>query len=383
MGPTIILDKSAFQSLSWREHLVLDVHFTENLTPILGLELLADLRKEEPGTRPGDEIAKGLAAKFGGSGPATNIDYRTLCILSLQGETLPSDGRIVVEASHVGRTSDGSLGALIDLSPLNRGILRWSKGHFEEFEREFAAYWGERTKSLEMDSLLEELSYHHVIIPKVETIKELREEVDRLLATATLQDVWLKWLFAQLEVGRVEQKAISARWKGRSHIFLREFAPYAWHCLRVVLSLVGATRHRLIPQRPTNLLDIQYLYYAPFCMVFSSNDRVHKALAPLLLRGDQIFVSGEDLKHDLERIADFREGLSPEEMRYLAFALGSYPPPTVSRVVQEIWRKHCRPWNPRMVNLASSLSKKERDDAIQWVQAMFSEAQLDMPSTSQ
>jgi hypothetical protein len=36
-----------------------------------------------------------------------------------------------------------------------------------------------------------------------------------------------------------------------------------------------------------------------------------------------------------------------------------------------------------MVNLASSLSKKERDDAIQWVQAMFSEAQLDMPSTSQ
>ena len=45
MGPVIILDKSAFQSFSRREHFSLHFHFLENPTPILGMELLADLKK--------------------------------------------------------------------------------------------------------------------------------------------------------------------------------------------------------------------------------------------------------------------------------------------------------------------------------------------------
>jgi len=46
MGPIIILDKSAFQSLSRREHLFLHIHFMENLTPILGMERLGISEKK-------------------------------------------------------------------------------------------------------------------------------------------------------------------------------------------------------------------------------------------------------------------------------------------------------------------------------------------------
>ena len=45
MGPIVILDKSTFQSLSYREHIFLDKYFYENNTPILCMELLGDLSK--------------------------------------------------------------------------------------------------------------------------------------------------------------------------------------------------------------------------------------------------------------------------------------------------------------------------------------------------
>lgn len=45
MGPIIILDKSTCQALSRREHFFLHKYSLENLTPILGMELLGDLAK--------------------------------------------------------------------------------------------------------------------------------------------------------------------------------------------------------------------------------------------------------------------------------------------------------------------------------------------------
>ena len=135
MGPIIILDKSAFQSLSRREHLFLDMHFMENLTPILGLELLSDLRKEEPGSKTAEQKVTELAEKFGGSGPATNVDYQTLCLQSLLANHFPLDGRIIPQASRSVRARDGTRGFIVDLSPLDQAILRWSSGEFEEFER--------------------------------------------------------------------------------------------------------------------------------------------------------------------------------------------------------------------------------------------------------
>ena len=106
MGPTIILDKSAFQALSSREHMFLERCFTQNLTPILAMELLGDLSKEKAGPRGAGEKVKELANKFMGSGPATNIDYRTLCMHSLLGNHIPMRGSIIPQSSRVVRDAE-------------------------------------------------------------------------------------------------------------------------------------------------------------------------------------------------------------------------------------------------------------------------------------
>lgn len=376
MGPIIILDKSAFQSLSAREHIFLDIHFMENLTPILGLEILGDLRKEGQGSRTAEEIVTVLAGKFGGSGPATNVDYRTLCVNSLLGNHFPLDGRIVPQSARVVRSPDGSRGIFIDLSPFNQAILRWSNGQFTEFERELAGHWRQVTRNLDYDSFVEQLNVHHVILPHVANVSELRHHIDALLDIAALQNVWLTWLLGQLSVPADYERAIMARWKASGH-YLQEFAPYAWHCVRVLLMLIGATRHQLISWNPTNLLDIQYLYYLPFCMVFASEDRVHQALVPILLRENQSFVTGSDLKADLHRIVDFRDALSEKQNHYLGYGLGSYPPPARDSVIHELWKMHCRPWRPGRGNQASNLPDEEKRKAIAWAREMFQEIEGD------
>lgn len=377
MGPIIILDKSAFQSLCRREHLFLHIHFMENLTPILGLELLGDLRKDGQGSKTAEEKVTELAEKFGGSGPTTNVDYRTLCLNSLLGRHPPLDGRIIPQGGRSVRGRDGGRGFIVDLSPLNQAILRWADSQFEDFEREFAGHWREVTRNLDVESFIDQLNAHHIILPKADSLAELRQYVDALLSSTAIQDVWLTWLLDQLSVSTDYQGAIWARWRTRSPFFLQEFSPYAWHCLRVLLMLVAATRHQLVPWNPTNLLDIQYLYYVPFCMVFASDDRLHQTLAPLLLREDQSFVAGKGLKADLCRLADYREALSERQRQLLGYALGSYPPPARGSVACELWKKHMRPWRPGMGNLASRLSDAERGEATRWVCEMFREVEGD------
>jgi hypothetical protein len=50
-----------------------------------------------------------------------------------------------------------------------------------------------------------------------------------------------------------------------------EFAPYAASVLRLFLTFVCGLARGFIGPRPTNYIDLQYLYYSPFCMVFVSN----------------------------------------------------------------------------------------------------------------
>ena len=377
MGPIIILDKSTFQSLSKQEHFFLHMHFMENLTSILGMELLGDLRKEAPGSISAEEKVSELAEKFGGSGPVTNVDYRTLCMNSLLGNHFPLVGSIIPQSARTVHDPEGGQGMVIDLSPLNHAILRWQDGKFEEFEQEFAGYWRKVTQNLDLDSFRDQLNAHHVILPKVTDLDELRQTVDTLLATAAYQDIWLSWLLDQLSLPQHSETMILMRWRARTSALMKDFSPYSNHCLRALLMLLVGTRHKLLRWQPTNLIDVQYLYYLPFCMVFASNDRLHCDLAPLLIRNDQSFAHGGELKADLNRIEEFEKSLNDLERKKLAYALGSYPLPKKDSVVHKLWKKHMRPWRPGRGRLMTSLSDTECEEAVHWVKQMYREVEGD------
>jgi hypothetical protein len=63
-----------------------------------------------------------------------------------------------------------------------------------------------------------------------------------------------------------------------------DLAPYAAHVMTVDLFFNLTVGSDLIGrERPSNKVDLAYLYYLPFCMLFVSNDRLHERYAPCFL----------------------------------------------------------------------------------------------------
>ena len=80
--------------------------------------------------------------------------------------------------------------------------------------------------------------------------------------------------------------------------------PYTYHYLVVNAFLnIGIPnqriREQLRPKADDNLSDLIYLYYLPFCNVFASSDKFHRAVVPQFLTDQQDFIWGVDLKNNI------------------------------------------------------------------------------------
>jgi len=98
------------------------------------------------------------------------------------------------------------------------------------------------------------------------------------------------------------------------------------HVMTVDLSSVCLRSRFDRRERPSNKIDIAYLYYLPFCMVFTSRDKLHQKPAPLFLDDDQVFVHGDDLKVDLAKLDAHYSLLSDEEKLRGVMSFAHYPP---------------------------------------------------------
>ncbi len=137
-----------------------------------------------------------------------------------------------------------------------------------------------------------------------------------------------------------------ARWKLSDRKTLALFAPYAAHCLRVETMFLVGMAHNMknFGTKPSNLIDLQYLFYAPFCMIFSSNDKLLIDLAPLILRANQSFVTLQELKASLDTVAQRRkesEAAGQEDANPVE--------PDDQSLIQALWKKHVGKFRPQAV----------------------------------
>lgn len=372
----IILDKSTFQSLAYYETITLSRHFKQNLTPILALEVLGDLAKEPRGEKTPEDKLTELSKKFGGSGPTVNMNYRDACINSLLGNKIPMTGQIIIDYGQPVKDSEGRTGVFIGLSSYNEAILRWVGGEFVDEEYGMSEEWRNITRSLSLEDFSKIFEEEYIIVPSINLLEELPGVAHSLLNKLSMQDVWLNWIIDKLDVPTHIQFQIHKRWESRTSTYLSDFAPYAYHCIQVLLFLFIAVKNQLVKWKSTNLLDANYLYYLPFCNVFSSNDKLHRKLAPLLMRDDQDFVTGERLKKDLRQIKSDWEALPEDKHRRLRYALASYPIPSEDSIIVDLYKRHCLPWDPTMVNRAIKLSPEEQKLALKEAKELLEGAGL-------
>lgn len=333
MGPILIFDKSALQGLSVDESVWLDTHYLANITPLFFVETLADLEKEVKGGRTPEQVVGNLAEKTP-SGGRPNVHHVTMCAGELCGHPIGMDHRPVIGGGRPTKVA-GKRGLVFEQPPEFGALQRWQSGHFLELEREFAHQWRETLSGLDLDATAK---LGQQIIKRHGRPKDLAET--KKMAATLLDKSGSRYAIDAFKIMFPERARVKIEKSWRSYGMppLREFAPYTAHVLTVDLFFCIALGADLISrERPSNKIDIAYLYYLPFCMAFTSNDNLHTKTVPLFLDEDQAFVSGRDLKVDLAKLDAHYSTFSDEIKARGVMSFAHYPPTEGDFLVSKLW----------------------------------------------
>lgn len=342
MGPTIIFDKSFLESINPDEAVWLDNFFLSNITPLFFVETLADLEKEVRKGRTPEAIVGSLAYRTPEMGKI-NIHHRTL----LEGE-LSGVSKLDMEYGrpHIGggRTVvlDGKMGVFFQASPEEEALSRWQNYEFLDLERTLAKQW---RKGLAESNLEESYKRFQSFFPtgKPKDLAGVKKFVDLYLSVPDQESILIFGLILEGVAPRF-QAEILARWKSSGKPLIGKFMPYFAYIVSVDLFFYLAISADLIGRgRPSHKIDLAYLYYLPFCMVFTSNDNLHKQIVPFFLRGNQSFISGLDLKAGLSALDGYFDGFSDEIKKRGVMSFAFYPPHSDSFLVTRLWDQYMSP----------------------------------------
>lgn len=353
----IIIDKSTFQLLSFSELERLSGYYKHNIAPVLVMEILGDLRKDfEPGKKSAVERVSDFAKKLFPMHSVVNGYYRSLIQIELAGGKIPLDGRPFLQMEKLVQAEDGSKGYVVKETEEEVAIHKWKEGSFSEADHMLSKIWRDTTTQEDVLKNLQRI-LKNLSIPKLNSLKDLDLSVKEIILNPNFQDQLLAHIIDFYGGANIDGIEIFKNWINAGKPLLLDYLPYSSHCLNVDLLFLFGLKNELIGVRPTNKVDLEYLFYLPFCNVFTSNDKIHKQLVPLMIRKDQMFVIGEDLKIDLKNVVQYLDGKSLEEKRMFA----SNPPIIDTSLTFQIWKRYLN--YPRSNFKNNELSEGELEHA--------------------
>ena len=298
MGPQLLIDKSTLQSLSYDETWCLVRYYYIIYTPILFTEVLGDLTKGADNQKSKRLVAH-LSDKMKPGNSGFTTDYRTLLEGDLLGNKVPMDKKLVrIDAIPVFTPGIGR-GLYFGVQPERKDLGRWRASQFTAEEHEVSKKWRSWSKSIDLEKWRK---IEGLPTPTVNSLEKLIPAVQDTLNRISYHLEPLRLLLTEADISKSSSNQIFKRWDRCGMPQLQEFAPYAYYCFTVFFAFSTALANHLIGTRGTNRVDLEYLFYLPFCEVFSSSDRFHKEFAPLFLDNQQNFVDGNILKRDLKHI---------------------------------------------------------------------------------
>tara|TARA_R110001606_G_C15325199_1_gene645002 strand:+ start:256 stop:1455 length:1200 start_codon:yes stop_codon:yes gene_type:complete len=304
MGPTLIFDKSAIHSFAEREATWLTNLYNINCTPTLFMEIMADLKKKPSDCELSAAHVQRLAKKFSPINTYQNIHHEESWYHNLLGEHVPMDGRVMLGGGKEVTSNDGEKGMLFEESPEDKAMRRWKEGRFNDFEEALADRWRAAIKEIDLTKLNQVYSKSKGQ-KTFASLDHLAIAVNRMCDGADGQYRLLKNVIEGLVPGDDKfAKSVVFRWKFRGKPPIRKYAPYAVYCYAINTFFAVGLMMDMLSTKASNVIDLQYLYYLPFCHVFTSGDKFHKQVAPLFMQQNQLFVDPAKLKADLKMIAD-------------------------------------------------------------------------------
>jgi hypothetical protein len=156
------------------------------------------------------------------------------------------------------------------------------------------------------------------------------------------------------------------RWQEKGKPLFANFAPYSYFFYRCsVIYFLGLAQGFISASwKEKTHLDVQYLYYLPFCMAFTSGDAFLRDLFPFFKTNNQKFLWKDELKLDLNNIKAHWDGLTDEEKKEFRDEYGGYPPDLPGSVTATTWKELMRPRPPKEER-SPELSKEQEKRLVE------------------
>ena len=309
-------------------------YFDWNRVEILLMEIIGDFAKQT-GTASARNEASILADKVSLFDSYQNICYIQLLLANLQGHHVTMDGRPIIAFDTVAQLDNGHMGALIDESSFSEMIHRWQQDKFTEKDIALANTWQDIKSTCRRiaDNYIPLLNSYHIIFPSCTNVIDMKHEVDKLLRNQNVLYSFLDMLLHYQGVNPTIREIIKYRIKQQPYP-LQLASPYAFYCITVFAFFLASRKHNLLAKKkPDDQIDLEYLFYLPFCKVFSSNDNLHKLLTPCLITDDQVFVPGSELKkgiHEVDTPPIYKETMNA--------MVSPIPPMAENSLIRDIWK---------------------------------------------
>ncbi|MBI2604657.1 MAG: hypothetical protein HYW49_01125 [Deltaproteobacteria bacterium] len=367
MGPITLVDKCAIQALHSTEVFYLDRYYSLVISPILLRELLSTLAKEPEKDKDWEKTLSILANKVDTINSYVPPNALMMARANLLGGDVPMTGQIPLAGGKTVRSRDGTYGVIFEEQP-EKAILRdWKQGHFSEANRKAAQVIREMDHAVDLSKLQKQIEEQLKNFPKFDKLPELIKWLDDTYFAQASQEFHLRTCALGL-LNQDDTEELIGRWKSRGAPLFAEFCPYAAYFYRCnTIYFVGLGKGLIRTSKKANThLDMQYIYYLPFCMTFTSSDKFLLEFAKFFVRPNQVIIPGDELKKDLKQAKEFFLNLTEEQKKIHGDEFGSYPPEEGAPLTSSIWNKLMAP-RPKMKDAVPEFSKDRSDDIVRQI----------------
>jgi hypothetical protein len=238
-------------------------------------------------------------------------------------------------------------GMIFQRSKEEEALDRWSRREFREVERTIAKDWRQALSQIDLDAaskpVLAELGHWK----KPKTLVEAKQITDMIIDN--MDPEWLLGFGLRLLGLPEATQWVLNDWIGKRRPPIREHVPYFIFMLSINIFFHLVLPTELLRRvKPSHQVDLAYLYYLPFCTVFTSKDRFHEQIVPLFLDPFQTFVSGEDLKAEMKKLVDHYSRLPESELDEGLINFAPYPPDETDFLTTRLWDKYLPGWRSKI-----------------------------------
>lgn len=346
-GPLLIFDKSSLETLNLDEAVLLDNFYRSNITPLFFVECLADLEKEIKSNSTPEQLVGSLALRTPESQVCANVHHRRILEgeLSRQFDLVDVCERPLIAGGRPVQLGDQK-GMFYQRSPEEEALSRWSRHEFLEVERQFAKDWRKALMQVDHATLVSTVMGFLGPWRAPKSLQDARELTDLIIDN--IDPARLLTFGMDLFGFADAKKWVMDDWVAKRRPPLRTHVPYFIHMMSVNIFFCLVIPTRLLSNvKESHQIDLAYLYYLPFCSVFTSKDRFHRQIVPLFITPHQTFVEGHDLKGDLKKLDAHYSQQAPDVLEKGLWHYALTPPEDTSFLTTRLWDKYLPKWREK------------------------------------